>query len=119
MRSAYSTTSSPPSASGPSSETKNTSEAPALVPDPLAEGDARGRTGGGKPLSSSDHPPAKPKIYNASVHGGTQTLTEEQKAEVDAHNAEFEKKHGKATPAQEDKVNKSFWSGKGGRNVNS
>ncbi|KAK0620614.1 hypothetical protein B0T14DRAFT_521814 [Immersiella caudata] len=89
-----------------------------VVPDRLAEGGAKGRTGGGEPLESSHAPPPKPKIYNASVHGGTSKMTKEQKEEVDAHNREFEKKHGRAQPASEDKVNKSFWSGQGGRTSN-
>src|SRR3954447_15519455 len=40
-----------------------------VLPDTLADGDARGRTGGGKPLSSSHRPPPQPKISNASVPG--------------------------------------------------
>ncbi|KAK0719351.1 hypothetical protein B0H67DRAFT_642714 [Lasiosphaeris hirsuta] len=94
---------------GPSKPTEG------VVPDALAEGDARGRTGGGKPLDSSQAPPPKPKIYNASVHGGTANMTDEQKAEVEAHNRDFEKKHGKAQPAGDDKVDGAFWSGKGSR----
>jgi hypothetical protein len=85
------------------------------MPDPLADGDVRGRTGGGKPLQSSQSPPPQPKISNASVPGSQPQLTEEQKAEVDAHNREFEEKHGRAEKANEDKVDKSFWSGKGSR----
>ena len=90
-----------------------------VVPDALAEGDARGRTGGGEPLDSSQSAPARPKIYNASVHGGTANLTKEQQEEVDKHNREFESKHGRAPQATGDKVDKSFWSGKGGRTSNS
>jgi hypothetical protein len=89
-----------------------------VVPDKLAEGGAKGRTGGGEPLESSHAPPPKPKIYNASVHGGTSKMTKEQQEEVDAHNREFEKKHGRGQPASKDKVNKSFWSGQGGRTSN-
>jgi len=89
-----------------------------VVPDTLAAGGAKGRTGGGEPLESSHAPPPKPKIYNASVHGGTSELTKEQREEVDAHNREFEKKHGRGQPASADKVNKSFWSGQGGRTSN-
>ncbi|KAK0670289.1 hypothetical protein QBC41DRAFT_345641 [Cercophora samala] len=89
-----------------------------FIPDQLAQGGAKGRTGGGEPLESSHHPPAQPKISNASVPGSKPNLTKEQQEEVDAHNAEFEKKHGRAAKADEDKVNKSFWSGRGGRTVN-
>lgn len=74
-----------------------------------------GRTGGGKPLDSSRDPPPQPKISNASVPGEKAKLTEEQQAEVDKHNEEFEKKHGKAEAAADDKVDKSFWSGQGSR----
>lgn len=84
--------------------------------DGLAEGSAKGRTGGGEPLSSSSNPPPKPKITNASVPGeGTEKLTKEQQDEVDKHNADFEKKHDRASAASEDKVDKSFWKGHGGR----
>ena len=128
------TTSAPKEAESPSAESggsrsKDAAEAETasaeksptggVVPDALAEGDARGRTGGGKPLNSSQSAPARPKIYNASVHGGTANLTKEQQEEVDKHNREFESKHGRAPQATGDKVDKSFWSGKGGRTSNS
>jgi hypothetical protein len=86
-----------------------------VIPDQLADGDARGRTGGGPPLESSRHAPPQPKITNASVPGEHPKLTKEQQAEVDEHNRDFEKKHGRADPAANDKVDKSFWSGKGSR----
>ncbi|KAK4677888.1 hypothetical protein QC764_302770 [Podospora pseudoanserina] len=88
-----------------------------FVPDQLAQGGAKGRTGGGEPLESSHHPPAQPKISNSSVPGNKPNLTKEQQEEVDAHNAEFEKKHGRAAKANDDKVNKAFWSGRGDRNI--
>ncbi|KAK4184806.1 hypothetical protein QBC35DRAFT_416196 [Podospora australis] len=90
-----------------------------VVPDVLAGDGAKGRTGGGKPLNSS-HPsaPAQPKISNGSVPGNKPKLSKEQQAEVDQHNKEFEEKHGRAAPASDDKVNKSFWSGTGERQVN-
>lgn len=86
------------------------------IPDALASGDARGRTGGGEPLSSSHQSaPAQPKISNASVAGDKPKLTKEQQAEVDEHNRDFEKKHGKAEKAEDDKVNPKFWGGGGRR----
>ena len=84
------------------------------IPDALAsDSGARGRTGGGPALEASHAAPSRPKIFNASVHGGTASLTDEQKAEVDRHNAEFDQKHGRAPKAKEDKVDKSFWAGTG------
>ncbi|KAG8160464.1 hypothetical protein KVR01_010000 [Diaporthe batatas] len=86
-----------------------------LSADPLAGDGAKGRTGGGEPLSSSENPPPQPKINNASIPGqGRDKLTKEQQEEVDRHNAEFEKKHDRASPAAEDKVDKNFWKGQGG-----
>ncbi|KAK3484960.1 Metallo-hydrolase/oxidoreductase [Neurospora hispaniola] len=102
--------------SNTSSSTSTSESDKFAMPDGLANGDARGRTGGGEPLSSS-HPsaPAQPKISNASVPGNKPKLTEEQQAEVDAHNRDFEKKHGKAERAADDKVNPKFWGGGGRR----
>lgn len=108
---------------------------------------AKGRTGGGEPLSSSENPPPQPKIQyvqrpytshapeqlhchmlrdssltdtwnsNASVPGtGKDKLTKEQQEEVDRHNADFDKKHDRANPAADDKVDKGFWSGHAGEN---
>ena len=97
--------------------TERSPTATPIIPDRLADGDALGRTGGGKPLSSSVHPSAKPKISNASVPGHKPHLTKEQQAEVDEHNREFERTHGKVgnEPERDDRVDKSFWSGRGAR----
>lgn len=119
-------TSSPKAAEGPSaqsggSRSKETAEAKNTATDNsnvdgLAEGSVKGRTGGGEPLSSSSNPPPKPKISNASVPGeGRDKLTKEQQEEVDRHNADFDKKHDRASAAGSDKVDKSFWRGHGGR----
>ncbi|GKT51320.1 uncharacterized protein ColSpa_11501 [Colletotrichum spaethianum] len=56
--------------------------------------------------------PPQPKISNASVAG--EKLTEEQQKEVDEHNEDFEKKHDTAAPAEQDKVDKKFWSNRKG-----
>ena len=85
------------------------------LPDSLADGSARGRTGGGEPLDSSKNAPPQPKIFNASVRASGQDLTEEQQEEVDRHNAEFDKKHDRAAAASGDLVDKKFWSGGGTR----
>lgn len=82
--------------------------------DRLAEGDARGRTGGGEPLANSENAPPPPKVHNASVPQGKKNLTKEQQEEVDRHNKDFDDKHDRASPAAEDKVDKSFWKGHGG-----
>lgn len=77
--------------------------------------EAKGRTGGGDSLEASSNPPPRPKIHNASVPGsGPNKLTKEQQEEVDRHNADFEKKHDRASSAEDDKVDKNFWKGQGG-----
>ncbi|POS75817.1 hypothetical protein DHEL01_v205786 [Diaporthe helianthi] len=83
--------------------------------DRLASNGAKGRTGGGEPLSSSENAPPQPKINSASIPGqGRDKLTKEQQEEVDRHNADFEKKYDRASPAAEDKVDKNYWKGQGG-----
>ncbi|KAF4333238.1 hypothetical protein FBEOM_12973 [Fusarium beomiforme] len=83
------------------------------VIDGLAEGDAKGITGGGEPLeASSENAPPQPKVSNQSIPGNqTDELTEEQKKEVEEHNKDFEKKHDRGNVAQADKVDKKFWGG--------
>jgi len=85
------------------------------VPDGLAEGGAKGRTGGGEALASSRNAPPQPKILNASAPASGEGLTEEQRAEVEQHNADFDKKHDRASQAAGDKVDKKFWGGGGTR----
>lgn len=83
--------------------------------DRLAKGGAPGRTGGGEPLASSENAPPRPKVNNASIPGeGIDSLSKEQQEEVDEHNKDFDKKHDRAIPAAEDKVDKGFWKGQGG-----
>ncbi|ROW16982.1 hypothetical protein VPNG_01313 [Cytospora leucostoma] len=83
--------------------------------DQLAKGGARGRTGGGEPLSSSENAPPQPKINNASVPGqGKDNLSKEQQQEVDRHNKDFDEKHDRASAAGDDKVDSKFWKGTGG-----
>ncbi|QPC79070.1 hypothetical protein HYE68_009822 [Fusarium pseudograminearum] len=81
--------------------------------DGLAEGEAKGRTGGGKPLdASSKNAPPQPKVSNQSIPGNqTDTLTEEQKREVEEHNRDFDAKHDRGNTAPGDKVDKKFWGG--------
>ncbi|KAI0471655.1 hypothetical protein GGR56DRAFT_655031 [Xylariaceae sp. FL0804] len=59
----------------------------------------------------------RPKVMNQSVPGVKSGLSDEQKQEVEAHNRDFEQKHDMANKAPEDKVNKKFWAGQGGRQV--
>ncbi|KAI1076078.1 hypothetical protein F5B20DRAFT_340874 [Whalleya microplaca] len=53
----------------------------------------------------------RPKIHNQSVPGVREGLSEEQKAEVERHNAEFDKRHDRASASPGDKVDKKFWKG--------
>ncbi|KAK3948614.1 Metallo-hydrolase/oxidoreductase [Pseudoneurospora amorphoporcata] len=107
------------SSSSSSSGQSNTSTSDSdkfAIPDALANGDARGRTGGGEPLSSSHRSaPPQPKISNASVAGEKPKLTKEQQEEVDEHNRNFESQHGRAEKAEADKVDPKFWGGGGRR----
>ncbi|GAW12706.1 hypothetical protein ANO14919_020760 [Xylariales sp. No.14919] len=57
----------------------------------------------------------QPKILNQSANGAKPGLTDEQKREVERHNQDFEQKHDRAESAPQDKVDKRFWSGVGGR----
>ncbi|KAF5018663.1 hypothetical protein F66182_9338 [Fusarium sp. NRRL 66182] len=81
--------------------------------DGLAEGNAKGRTGGGEALdASSKNAPPQPKVSNQSIPGNqTDTLTEEQKREVEEHNRDFDEKHDRGNRAPDDKVDKKFWGG--------
>ncbi|KAI0112692.1 hypothetical protein F4776DRAFT_667265 [Hypoxylon sp. NC0597] len=56
----------------------------------------------------------KPKIQNQSIPGVKPGLSDEQKQEVERHNRDFEKRHDRAAPASEDKVDSKFWKGTGG-----
>lgn len=108
------------SAQSGGSRSKDAAEAASASADAAEEGGdvrAKGRTGGGEPLESSENAPPRPKVHNAKVPlgGGRDSLTKEQQEEVDRHNADFEKKHDRASKAAEDKVDKDFWKGSGGR----
>lgn len=106
------------SSSSPSSASDSN---PGAMPDSLSDGDMRGRTGGGSPLEASHHAPRRPKVWNHAVASGRgqapgEGLTEEQRAEVDEHNAEFDRKHDRANMSgdDKDKVGKGFWGGRDG-----
>jgi hypothetical protein len=80
------------------------------MPDSLSDGEMRGRTGGGEPLNASQNAPSPPKVFNSKVpQGKDKGLTEEQQKEVDEHNKDFEAKHDRANPAEDDKVDSEFW----------
>ncbi|KAK8041307.1 hypothetical protein PG994_014314 [Apiospora phragmitis] len=51
----------------------------------------------------------QPKIMNQSIPGAKPGLSEEQKQEVERHNADFEQRHDRAASAADDKVDKKFW----------
>lgn len=75
-------------------------------------GEVPGSHKGGEALKGAQGEGApKPKVVNQSVPGAKPGLSKEQKQEVEAHNAEFDKRHDRAPPAAADKVNKSFWKG--------
>ncbi|KAG4222531.1 hypothetical protein PC116_g28995 [Phytophthora cactorum] len=65
----------------------------------------KGPQGKGKP---------SPKIHNQAVPAVKEGLSDEQKQEVERHNQEFEKRHDRAAPASDDKVDPKFWRGTGG-----
>ncbi|ETS79896.1 hypothetical protein PFICI_07425 [Pestalotiopsis fici W106-1] len=68
--------------------------------------------GGGEALKGPQGEGApRPKIHNQSVPSAKQGLSEEQKREVEEHNKDFEKRHDRAAPAGEDKVDKNYWKG--------
>ncbi|TEA13271.1 hypothetical protein C8034_v004048 [Colletotrichum sidae] len=52
--------------------------------------------------------PPKPKVSNASVTDPSK-LSDEQKREVEEHNKDFDAKHDRSQPAEDDKVDKKFW----------
>lgn len=110
-------TSSPKEAEAASAQSGGSRSKDAVEAAADGDVDAKGRTGGGEPLESSVNPPAQPKVRNASVPlgKGKDALSPEQQEEVDRHNADFDKKHDRAASAAEDKVNKDFWRGTGGR----
>lgn len=79
-------------------------------------GSVGGGGGGGEALKGPQGEGApRPKIHNQSVPSAKQGLSEEQKQEVEQHNKDFEKRHDRAAPAGEDKVNKNFWKGEAGK----
>ena len=95
-----------------STSSAESSPAEGAIPDKLASKKFKGVTGGGEPLSSSSPNAApQPKVSNLSVPGtkAGEGLTEEQKKEVEQHNKEFAEKHDIGNRAEEDKVNKKFW----------
>ncbi|KAI1452146.1 hypothetical protein F4805DRAFT_448599 [Annulohypoxylon moriforme] len=52
-----------------------------------------------------------PKIHNQAIPAVKSGLSDEQKQEVERHNVDFEKRHDRAAPASEDKVDPKFWKG--------
>lgn len=87
------------------------------VDDAIAGGGsgAKGRTGGGPPLSSSSpNAPARPSVFNSRVmgsgeNGPEEELTPEQRREIDEHNAHFQHEHHRSQGAAPDKIHHRFW----------
>ncbi|KAI2608238.1 uncharacterized protein GGS25DRAFT_266307 [Hypoxylon fragiforme] len=54
-----------------------------------------------------------PKLHGQGMPSGNvkSGLSDEQKQEVERHNADFEKRHDRAAPAADDKVDPKFWKG--------
>lgn len=65
-----------------------------------------GKIGGGENGGKSQND-AEPKIQRKN----TPEASEGKQAEVEKHNREFEKRHDRAQPAEDDKVDKKFWEG--------
>ncbi|KAI1849449.1 hypothetical protein JX266_004944 [Neoarthrinium moseri] len=77
------------------------------------EGSQASRNGGEALKGPQGDGAPKPKLYNQAMPGDKvkSGLSDEQKKEVEDHNADFEKRHDRASPASNDKVDKSFWKG--------
>lgn len=94
-------------------ESQTSSSNNGVVPDSLSDGEMLGRTGGGEPLEASSNPPPRPKVRNQDIpQGKDKKLSEEQQREVDEHNRDFDAKHDRANPAEDDKVDEKFWGGR-------
>jgi len=68
-----------------------------------------GEVGGGSG-SGSGSGGASPKMHDTKLPGED---SKEKQAGVEEHNREFEKRHDRAAKAEDDKVDKKFWSGDG------
>jgi hypothetical protein len=69
-----------------------------------------GKVGGGESTSGQDGGAPQPKISDKATPNEAKGDAKKQ-AEVEQHNKEFEKRHDRAPPAEEDKVDSKFWSG--------
>ncbi len=65
---------------------------------------------GGSIGKGKDNTKSSPKIHDRSQPGHGNS--ESKQAEVEKHNREFEQRYDRASKAQEEKVDKRFWSGK-------
>ncbi|KAI1092272.1 hypothetical protein F5B19DRAFT_454741 [Rostrohypoxylon terebratum] len=73
--------------------------------------DAASRKGGEALKGPQGKGAPSPKIHNQAIPGVQSGLSDEQKQEVERHNADFEKRHDRAAPASDDKVDPKFWKG--------
>jgi hypothetical protein len=72
---------------------------------------AGGDVGGGGGESAPSQGGAKPKISDMKIPNEGDA---DKQAEVEQHNKEFEQRYDRAPKAQDDKVDKKFWSGESG-----
>jgi len=90
-------------------------------PGPAAPADASAESGGSRSKEAKETgssptggqvgtsgPAAQPKIHDNATPAAE---GEERQKEVDQHNKEFEQGHDRAAKAEDDKVDKKFWSG--------
>ncbi|KAI2471939.1 hypothetical protein F4781DRAFT_64126 [Annulohypoxylon bovei var. microspora] len=73
--------------------------------------DAASQSGGEALKGPQGKGTPSPKIHNLAMPAVKSGLSDEQKQEVERHNADFEKRHDRAAPASDDKVDSKFWKG--------
>jgi len=87
-----------------SKEAKETGSSPTGGSLPESAGGVNGSEGECEPKPA-------PKIHSQVVQD---KITPAKQEDVDQHNREFEQRHDRAAPAEDDKVDKKYWKGMGG-----
>ncbi|KAK8067035.1 hypothetical protein PG997_013782 [Apiospora hydei] len=90
-----------------SKEAKETGSSP--TGGSVGGGEQSARKGGEALKGPQGKGSPQPKIINQSIPGAKPGLSEEQKQEVERHNADFDQRHDRASTAADDKVDKKFW----------